>query len=401
MVNMNDSFFKKITGWSEQNFGYESNKNKLISNAEFRSVTDDSAPYWQEHCELTFEINKNISKSYDCGTFSTPSVAELRLHVANILSKKQEFDFEESLTVSITNVAGESQSMHSQPENLFAVFQAASQFNYLEFATPTLTPERGISGYEYDGTQGPACAIACAAGTIYRNYLVPTPPYLTNSNTIQNRGQISEKQYNGLQDIEHQLQHDNGIVPWIVKNGYVDSNPNVNPQKVKEIFTKDPNYAIETLIPLLRIGVTRDSQVMNAAAGCFPDGEIHPIVKEQSNGVQKVTQTWNSAISVAYSRQSEIFWEPIARFILKGTYEATLLVGILNTLKYKEMHNKLVPIFLTKVGGGVFGNKKEWIKDAILYATEKVSKDFDIPLDIRIVHYGCIDPSYLDLERKF
>ena len=398
---MKNSFFKKITGWSEQKFGYDSNKKKLISNAEFRSVTDDSAPYWQEHCKLTFEIDENLSGTYDCGTFSTPSVAELREHVANILLKKKECDFGESSTVSIINVAGESQSMHSQPENLFAVFQAASQFNYLEFATPKLTPEHGISGYEYDGTQGPACAIACAAGTIYRNYLAPTPPCPTNINTLQNRGQTSEQQYNGLQDIEHQIQHDNWQVPWIVKNGYVDSNPNVDPQNVKEIFTNDPNYAIDTLIPLLRIGVTRDSQVTNDGAGCLPDGEIHPIVKEQSNGVQKVTQTWNSALSIAYSQQSEIFWEPIARFVLKGTYEASLLVGILNTLKYKEMYDKSVPIFLTKVGGGVFGNKKEWIKDAILYAVEKVSKDFSVPLDIRIVHYGRIDPSYLDLEKRY
>jgi hypothetical protein len=55
------------------------------------------------------------------------------------------------------------------------VVQAASQFNFLEFPSPGCLPEEGISNYANDHTQGPACAVACAAGTAYRNYLVPLP----------------------------------------------------------------------------------------------------------------------------------------------------------------------------------------------------------------------------------
>jgi hypothetical protein len=32
------------------------------------------------------------------------------------------------------------------------------------------SPEQGIDIHEHDHTQGPACAIAAGAGTIYRNY---------------------------------------------------------------------------------------------------------------------------------------------------------------------------------------------------------------------------------------
>ena len=39
--------------------------------------------------------------------------------------------------------------------------------------SPNLTPEDGVTCYQNDRTQGPACAIAAGAATIYRNYFVP------------------------------------------------------------------------------------------------------------------------------------------------------------------------------------------------------------------------------------
>ena len=73
--------------------------------------------------------------------------------------------------IQLSEVIGDAQQLHV--ENPGSVFQVASQFNLLEMSGPNDTPEIGIGGYEDDYTQGPACAIACGAGTIYRNYLVP------------------------------------------------------------------------------------------------------------------------------------------------------------------------------------------------------------------------------------
>ena len=53
-------------------------------------------------------------------------------------------------------------------------------------------PEDGVDRYEYDRTQGPACAIACGAGTIYRNYFVPIDGDI---------GQTAHRQLNGLADL--------------------------------------------------------------------------------------------------------------------------------------------------------------------------------------------------------
>jgi hypothetical protein len=65
--------------------------------------------------------------------------------------------------------------MHRMPENDGALFQVASQFNLLEMTAPSITSEQGVARYQLDRTQGPACAIAAGAATIYRNYFAQTP----------------------------------------------------------------------------------------------------------------------------------------------------------------------------------------------------------------------------------
>src|SRR5260370_39714810 len=79
--------------------------------------------------------------------------------------------------------------MHQVPENAGALFQVASQFNLLEMVSPAVTPEQGVTRYQHDLTQGPACAIAAGAGTIYRNYF---------ARLDGSEGQTTERQINGL-----------------------------------------------------------------------------------------------------------------------------------------------------------------------------------------------------------
>ena len=50
--------------------------------------------------------------------------------------------------------------------------------------------------------------------------------------------------------------------------------------------------------------------------------------------------------------------------------------------------------YLTLLGGGVFGNRMEWIVDAIQYAMEKCT---DFGLDVRIVSYRYPNPSLTPL----
>ena len=89
-------------------------------------------------------------------------------------------------------VTGDVRQLHRLPENAGALFQVASQFNLLEMVSPEVTPEQGVTRYQDDRTQGPACAIAAGAATIYRNYFVPVNG---------SHGQNTDRQLDGLADL--------------------------------------------------------------------------------------------------------------------------------------------------------------------------------------------------------
>ena len=96
-----------------------------------------------------------------------------------------------------------------------------------------------------------------------------------------------------------------------------------------------------------------------------------------------VSQIYCSALPIAYSSSSKTEWSAFAKLILESAYEATLCAAIINS--HKRGSNKL---FLTQIGGGVFGNKLQWIYDAmhrsfLLYR--------HIGLDVRIVSYESVD----------
>ena len=108
----------------------------------------------------------NVSGKRFCfGQLQIPTLKELKEQ-----SPPREM-FKDRIRVSET--VADVSVLHEEIENKNAMFQAASQFNLLEMVSPMIPPEFGIDRYENDYTQGPACAIACGAGTIYRNYFVP------------------------------------------------------------------------------------------------------------------------------------------------------------------------------------------------------------------------------------
>lgn len=136
-----ESWFKKLVGFEEKN------PNQVRENL----ILKDG--------RLTSKVN---GATYETGKLEIPTLSELRTKVQPTGPDKNK----------IQEVIGDVRLYHGYPENNGSVFQAASQFNLLEMFAPDDTPEQGIAQYEHDHTQGPACAIACGAGTIYRNYFV-------------------------------------------------------------------------------------------------------------------------------------------------------------------------------------------------------------------------------------
>lgn len=70
-------------------------------------------------------------------------------------------------------VTGDVRQVHQMPQYAGSLLQVANQFNALEMVGPSATPEDGVTRYENNRTQVPACALAGGAATICRNQFLP------------------------------------------------------------------------------------------------------------------------------------------------------------------------------------------------------------------------------------
>merc|ERR1712232_1550033 len=77
---------------------------------------------------------------------------------------------------------------------------------------------------------------------------------------------------------------------------------------------------------------------------------------------QLVTQVFSSACAIAYNEDfsSPKSWEPFASLVLEAAYEATFHAALLNAKRHKGKQASKV-VFLTALGGGVFGNSMQSI----------------------------------------
>ncbi len=248
----------------------------------------------------------------------------------------------------VTEVVADVKNLHCDPANAGALFQVASQFNLLEMVDQSTTPDQGIARYAHDLTQGPACAMACAAGTIYRNYLVPLAGQI---------GQSADHQLDMLADLAAAL----GPNPlWDMVNGYLLPRPGGLAQIASRLRDGD------TLSGLVRVGLQQDTQVTLA-----PSGHL-------------VSQLYCSALPIAYADEKLSDWEPFARLILTAAYLATLSLATHNAARTGNPR-----VFLTRLGGGAFGNPPPWTTDAMATALTAYAA---APLDVRIVSHGGPNP---------
>ncbi len=256
--------------------------------------------------------------------------------------------------IQINQIIANVTDLHNDKNNENAMFQAASQFNLLEMIGPHISPENGVDRYERDYTQGPACAIACGAGTIYRNYF---------ANVNGQIGQTIHNQIDCLSEIGNQIKNKE-LNLWNMRNGYA------LPSKAGILHINKTILSLskedrESLKSKLKVGIQSDTQVTSSISGHL------------------VNQVYCSALPVSYSQLEPILFETFARLILEATYESTFYSALRNM--DKTGCNKL---YLTLVGGGAFGNWKEWILESILIAVEKFKST---PLDVKIVSFSSVD----------
>lgn len=332
--------------------------------------------------------------------------------------------------VRCSHTIGESGDLHRRFPNAF--FQVASQFNSLEFISASVTPEAGVTHYVYDRTQGPACALACMGGTAYRNYLLHPDLFDREAAAMSGevgeagRGQQASHQLNLLGDFTSYLTSAHGApdaaasaVPAVeedffyrIENGYFFPAPTMStfPSRLAALancYGATREDAEDALVARLRVAIVEDATVTLPLHNCDDSvgGDHRQSTAVHSlRDVHVVSQSYNSAVSLhassaAWSPEARSGVEAMARLVLRGTYEATLLAGVQHTLRSLERRSSasasvtLPPIFLTKVGGGVFHNDAAWIAAAMEAAVCRV-KALGVPLDVRLVHYRAVEPFY-------
>ncbi len=295
-------------------------------------------------------------KSWRCGELETPSLADLRQRARDSAA--------DSRPNSIREIIADAQELHRYPTNKNALFQVASQFNLLEMMSPGVTPESGVGIYERDHTQGPACAIAAGAGTIFRNYF---------ANVNGRVGQTEDNQIDCLAGIGALLGNTDQRL-WRMANGYALPSA-AGLQEINRQLKDMDETARDRLRQSLQIGLQWETQVtLNDAS-------------------HTVSQAYCSALPVAYTHHPAELWAPFATLVLEASYEATICAAIINATR-----NGNRSLFLTLVGGGAFGNEVHWIIHAI---RRSLSLYADSGLEISVVSHAKSKPYVQELVREF
>lgn len=330
------NWFEAITGFPEGSYRETQRRLRVVMG----QLSSDASP-----------------RSYTVGMLETPSLGELRSRTAGL----------PALGRSRLSVAqGDVRKLHAASEHTGALFQVASQFNLLEMVHPDVSPEDGVARYELDRTQGPACAIAAGAATIFRNYLVRFP-----DGTI---GQTRERQIDCLRDLGEALGNGSGSL-WKMKNGYALFTQD-GLSRVDEHLAAASDDEVDSLRCRLRIGLHWGAGVTDVEPG------------------PTVSQAFCSALPVSYNRiASTDAWRRFATLVLEAAYEATLRAAWLSASRGASNR-----VFLTRLGGGAFGNHVDWIHAAMRRALDQAQ---GWGLDVRVVSYGPPDDELVQFVRGF
>ncbi len=331
-------WFERLTGFKETD--YASTRARLkVENGRLASLVN--------------------GRSYATGRLELPSLSDLRRQARQSPCRPGR--------LRVSPVSGDIRELHLFPEFAGALFQVASQFNLLEMIGPHATPEDGVTIYQHDLTQGPACAIAAGAATIYRNYFAPVGGQ---------SGQTRERQIDALADVEAALKRrlPRGGELWAMTNGYALCT-RTGLDSITAILNASDDDEIDALRGQLRIGLHSDVELTDA-------DEPRPTV----------SQAFCSALPVAYCSPAPRYWESFARLVLEASYEATIWAAVLNATRGSNI------VLLTSVGGGAFGNEDSWIEDALRRALLLASS---FELDVRLVSYARPTETFLRLQAEF
>ena len=273
----------------------------------------------------TIMKDKANNKTWNSGIFKTVGINDIPKHEARGGGKLHIIKGNGSRSTKYWLV--DVLPAQSHPENDGATYQAASNFNALEFTSPNQTARDGISSYPYDRTQGPYCALACTPSILYRNYFVQVPG-------SKRPGQLTKE----IELLEN--------TPIHVTHGYAEITDTKSLRNENFDFSDLTKYKVAS-------HSNCEVTLTSGASGLE--------VFEPEDGKKHIAHhVYAAAFNFSYSVEKNAYTLKIAESLLEAQYRATILCAWDNSVKYpgREGSNKL---YLTLLGGGVFGNPKSLI----------------------------------------
>lgn len=324
--------------WFEDTFGFqEYNEETVRKNLSYKDGV------------ITSQAN---GKSFHCGEFELVTNERLKMKY-ELREKRADDAYWTAGELTFCNITADPRELHLDPDNAGAVFQVASLFNCLESVPAGTGPEVGISCYAEEATQGPACAIACPAGTVYRNYFTNGVGQLSGSDQIDALAELGEFLDNSTKGY------------WTVRNGFCMPKTAGSIHALSAELSKDVKLTREAM-KKIAVGVQWHTDV-----AADPAHSVH--------------QVFCSSLPVAMVQRVRVaHWASFAQLVLDSQYDSTLTIAAALAAEQGQR----VKVYLTLVGGGALGARREWIATAIERALLVHSK---APLDVMLVHFAEVD----------
>lgn len=292
-----------------------------------------------------------ISDEWNAGSFTTERLSYLRtLRGADTRGK-----------TTVRFVTEDVAILHGDPEYAGAVFLASSNLDCLQHEARSLSVTRasGVADYVYQRTQGAACAISCAPGTIVRNYFAHDTEVNTLSAVIERLSGGANKRQ--LLEVRH-------------GSAYA-----VNAADLTALSTKIDHLSPkerEMTMGLLEVGIQEDTEV--TCAKLAADGKWYRLVRKDP--ALRVTQVLAGALQIA--EEANVQWLSLASLVFEAAYEATLHVAAKSELRSGSANNTNQTVVLTALCGEY---APRWLAEATAAALGRALLKFqDAGLDVVI-----------------
>ena len=279
--------------WFDALFGFSDKSPKFERNGEDALERNKSK---FEYDILTGVLrSRSVRVEWHAGLFTTKRLSDLR--------KSRLADTRGKTTVRF--VRGDVAILHGDPEYAGAVFLASSNLDCLQHEawSVSVTRASGVADYVYQKTQGAACAISCAPGTIVRNYFARDTEVNTLSAVIERLSGGAEKRQ--LLDVSHGTAYARDAADLPALSTKIDG-------------LSDGDR--EETMGLLEVGVQEDTEVTCAK---LVDGNWYRVVR--GDPALRVTQVLAGALQFEYD--TVVGWSSLASLVFEAAYEATLHVA--------------------------------------------------------------------------